>query len=172
MQPYVVEYLAERYNISKATQERTRIHFNLSHQDHLMLWEAKPLFVRKLAAKLRTSREAADRYMRSEFGPCLSWVSKQAKKEGVMSRETAEVISHRESEKRFRMQLGEKHREESKKKISESKKGVKHTEAHKANVSAALAGVAKSPESNAKRAEAMRAYWDKRRAEKATNASL
>jgi len=169
MQQNVTEYLKERYGISRNTQEQAKVTFDLTESEHLALWETKPKFLSKLAAKLAKNRASADSYMRSEFGPCLSWVNKQAKKGGVMNRHTAEVISHKDSQKRFRMQLGESHSEKSKRKISESKKGVKHTSAHKAKVSAALAGVPKSPESNSKRSSAMRAHWDKKRAEKAAS---
>lgn len=169
MEQYLIDYLNERYAKSRATQEQANRKFDLTEREHLALWEAKPLFVTRLAAKLRKSKDSADSYMRSELGPCLSWVGKQARKDGVMNRDTAEVISHRESEKRFRMQPGETHREDSKQKISKSKKGVKHTEAHKANVSAALTGVAKSAGSNSKRSASMKAYWAKKHADMAAN---
>ncbi|MGT2477863.1 NUMOD3 domain-containing DNA-binding protein [Methylobacterium oryzae CBMB20] len=167
MEQPLIDYLNERYAKSRATQEQAKRIFDLTEREHLALWEAKPLFVTKLAAKLNKSKDSADSYMRSELGPCLSWVTKQARKDGVMNRDTAEVISHRDSEKRFRMQPGERHREESKQKISRSKKGVKHTEARKAKVSAALTGVAKSAESNSKRSASMKAYWAKKRDDEA-----
>ena len=171
MDELVAAYLKERYDISKRTQEISKITFDLTEREHLNLWEAKPLFLNKLALQLNRGKDSADSYMRSELGPCLSWVNKQARKDGVMNRDTAEVISHRESEKRFRIQAGDHHSEKSKRRISESKRGVKHTRAHKANVSAALTGVAKSPESNSKRSTAMKAHWDKKRAEKAAHAT-
>ena len=169
MEQYVIDYLNERYIKSKATQERAKRKFDLTEREHLALWEAKPLFVIKLAAKLKKGKDSADSYMRSDRGPCLSWITKQAMRDGVMNRDTAEVISHRESVMRFRMQRGEKHRDESKQKISRTKKGTKHTDRHKAKVSAALTGVAKSAESNSKRSASMKAHWTKKRADEAAS---
>ncbi|MGF6155801.1 adenine specific DNA methylase Mod [Ensifer sp. KUDG1] len=59
---------------------------------------------------------------------------------------------------------GKKRPESVKQQISETKTGQTYDETHRANISAGLKGKPKTAESNAKRAEAARAYWAAKRA--------
>ena len=61
------------------------------------------------------------------------------------------------------MRKGSNHTDATKAKMSATRSGRVLSEEHRTAISQSLIGLAKSPESNSKRAEAMRAYWAAKR---------
>lgn len=76
-------------------------------------------------------------------------------------------MTKREEERRRKIaeaRTGLKHTKETKARISQTMTGQTYNDAHRNAISEALKGKPKSAESNARRAQAARAYWASKRA--------
>lgn len=166
----VEAFFRSRFAISKRHQERKGVQFEISFEEYMQIWKSHPYRFANTRKQFLAGK--GDTFMRSDRGYVLTWISKDAKQSGVMTAANAEICGREESKRKFQMQKGEQHREDSKHKIAKAITGIKRSDATKALMSAAQSGMPKSAESNAKRAETMRAYWDKRRADKANQASV
>src|SRR5687768_4048901 len=96
----VSHWLEQRYEKSKVYQTEQGIHFDLSFEEYLNLWSADK--IRKLE-KYAAAGDLDRRMRHPDKGWVLSWSSKEARKAGVMNRDTARVLTRKTSETRFFM---------------------------------------------------------------------
>jgi hypothetical protein len=157
----VGDWLEQRFEKSKAYQTARGIRFELTFEEYIKLWSADK--IRKLE-KYAAAGDLDRRMRHPDKGWVLSWASKEARKAGVMNKDTARVLTRKTSEIRFFMQKGERHTEAAKKAIGDAHRGKKISEKHRNDISKARMGVKQSEEHRRKRSEAMRANWAARRA--------
>lgn len=141
----------------------------------------------KMEAKMKTGN--FDRFMKSNYGYCLTWKSRAAFKTGVMSIETACYVNREDSERSCQFGPGDTHSLESIDLIRKARTGKKASDATKAKqkarkmghtvdaeqrakTSAALKGKPKSPEQIERMKASSAARWERVRAEKAALLSL
>jgi hypothetical protein len=154
-------WLYTRYQRAENYQTKNGIHFDLTFEEYLSLWS--PYRLLKLEEYLRNNE--IDRRMRHPlYGWVLSWVSKEARKAGVMNKNTARLLNRADSERRFFMQRGERHTEEAKAAIGKAQRGKTITQEHRNAVSVARKGTKQSDEHKRKRSDAMKAYWAAKKA--------
>jgi hypothetical protein len=150
----VTHWLKRRFENSKVYQAKRGIRFDLSFEDYLSLWSADKLRqLEKYAAKGNIDRRMGHK----EKGWVLSWVSKEARKAGVLNKDTARVLTRKTSEMRFFMQKGERHTAAAKKAIGDAHRGKKISEEHRRAISASKKGVKQSEEHKRKRVDNARA---------------
>ena len=154
-------WLYTRYKRAENYQTNRGIQFVLSFEDYLSLWS--PYRLLKLEEYLRNNE--IDRRMRHPlYGWVLSWVSKEARKAGVMNKNAARLLNREDSERRFFMQRGERHTDEAKAAIGKAQQGKTITQEHRNAISAARKGTKQTAEHKCKRSDAMKAYWAAKKA--------
>jgi hypothetical protein len=155
-------WLYTRYKRAEDYQTENGIHFDLTFEEYLSLWS--PYRLLKLEEYLRNNE--IDRRMRHPlYGWVLSWISKDARKTGVMNKDTARLLNRDDSEKRFFMQRGERHTEEAKAAIGAAHRGKSISQEHREKISAARKGTKQTEEHKRKRIEAARATRERKLAE-------
>lgn len=82
MEQFTLDYLAQRFEISKQMQIQRGVKFALTFPEYLKLWRAKPRHVRRLTNTIR--RGTVDRFMRSPDGFVLTWLDKRDRLAGLM----------------------------------------------------------------------------------------
>lgn len=147
----VMEWLVAQYARSQIYQKSRGVDFKLTFDQYVPLWSSHRL--KKLRKLLGTG--ALARFQRNKsFGWVLSWSTKKARSTGVMDISNARILTRLESEKRFRIQAGEKQSEAAKLKIGAAHKGKVISAKHREAISRARRGRPQSSEQIAARVAA------------------
>lgn len=116
----------------------------MTFEEYVGLWSLHRL--RTIQTKIDEGVSALRRYLTNEaYRPVCGWKTKEDfVKGGTMHVGNARIISAETSKRMFQFSHGDKHSDESKRKISQSKSGVRQTEQHRAAMSASLKGKPKA----------------------------
>jgi len=161
-----------QFALARDYQEKRGRNFELTFPEFMSLVSKSRR--NKMEAKMRTGN--FERFMKSNYGYCLTWNSRRAFKTGIMSIETACYVNREDSERSCQFGPGDTHSEESIDLIRKARTGKKASDATKAKqrarkighvvdaeqrakTSAALKDKPKSPEQIAKMKASAEARW-------------
>lgn len=140
MKTEIRELLEQQFTHCQNWQAKHGIAVQMTFEDYLTLWT--PYRIRTLEKKLAKHPDALRAFMNNPvLKPVCSWVSREARLSGVMTRDNARICTAMESRRLFQFKKGDTHRPESIEKMRKPK----------------------SDETKAKMAEKRRAYWATRR---------
>ena len=167
------DYLKGWYEKSKKFQEGKGKTFQLSYVDYLNLWGKRrirsltqwmddgSLFIRQRRHTVQNP---------NPNGYVLAPVSFAASQEVVLTAENMAISTRATALQNCKMKKGDKHREDSKARISAKTKGVKKSDTHRAKISQSMKGKNTGRMDDAgkeSRSAAMKAYWAKKKAKNA-----
>lgn len=123
----ILEVLWDQYCKTVRYQKReNQITVKMTFDEYLSLWSKHRIAT--IAKKKDQGGKALLSYFSGAFRPVCSWVSKDERvKGGVMTVEMAKIRTAEESKRLFQFQAGDKHTEDSKIAIGNSKRGKKQT---------------------------------------------
>lgn len=127
IRPDVVEVLWDQYcKAIKYQRLQNQIEVKMSFEEFVSLWSKHR--INTIAAKLDQSAVSLRAYLTGIYRPVCSWVSKDARvKGGVMTVEMAKIRTAEESKRLFQFQPGDKHTDEARKAIGDSKRDKKQS---------------------------------------------
>ncbi len=144
------EILSRKYEASKRYQKRNGVQFDLTLHEYIDLI-SRPQ-IQSMEKKLK--KGTIKRFMKGDFGYCLTWKDRPSKAAKIMNTETAVFVNRVTSKRNQQFVKGDKHSDASKAAISKAKTGQTHTEDTKAKISASKTGQTHSDETRAKQSAA------------------
>lgn len=178
--------MATRTNTPEAVQEliwdeycstvkyqrgKNNIKVTMTFDEYLGLWSMTR--INSMAKKIAIGQKSIDYYMGNEkFRPVCGWVNRDARiPGGTMTVADAKIMSAEDSRRMFQFQPGDKHREESKARIGDSKRGIRQSADHVKKRTSGQIGKKKGPMSEEAKAK-LRATRAANKAAKETNNDL
>lgn len=117
----------EYFSTIRYQKQKNDITVTMTFDEYLSLWSMTRITT--ITEKLARGQKSIDYYMGNKhYRPVCSWVSKdRLVRGGTMTVQDARIISSDDSKKLFQFKAGDKHDDEAKRRIGESKRGKKQT---------------------------------------------
>lgn len=146
----LAEILERKYEAAKRYQKKQGVQFDLTLNEYIDLIQRPQ--IQSMEKKLK--KGTLKRFMKSDFGYCLTWKDRPSRATKIMNAETAVFVNRQKSKRNQQFVKGDTHTQESKDAISKGKTGQKQSEETKAKISASKTGTKASDETRAKQSAA------------------